>query len=256
MIPNYFKIAWRNILQHKSYSIINVFGLMVGMSACILIGMYVKEELSFDTFHQNSDRIAAISTEHAFFGNMVSTPYPLADAISSQVPEAIATTRLHHSDPLRLRKDENNFIEIRDIRYAESSFFEVFSYQLILGSEQQSLSAPNQIVLTEESSRKLFGDENPLGKSIAWAQQDTLIYLDVTGVVENPPENTALPFNGLLSFNTLNESRRPVDGWGMYSFSTFVLFNSPEAVQRSTEKLASIAEANHDQNIPEFSAIF
>jgi len=255
MLKNYLKIAWRNILQHKSYAVINVFGLMVGMSACILIGMYVKKELSFDTFHQNSDRIAAIATEHAFFGNMLSTPYPLADAISSHVPEAKAATRLNHSNPFRLSKYDNNFIEISNVRYAEPTFFDVFSYRLIHGNEQQSLAAPNQIVLTEISSKRLFGDKNPVGESIAWAKQDTVVYLEVTGVIENPPANTAVPFNGLLSFNTLSENRRPVDGWGMYSFSTFVLFNNAEALQQSSENLTSIAEANFENNVPVFSVI-
>jgi putative ABC transport system permease protein len=87
MIINYLKITFRNILKHKSYSTINVFGLMIGMSACILIGMYVKEELSYDDFHTDSEKIAAISIDHAFFGKMIATSYPLADAISSQIPE-------------------------------------------------------------------------------------------------------------------------------------------------------------------------
>ncbi|MEX0609577.1 MAG: ABC transporter permease, partial [Balneolaceae bacterium] len=255
MLKNYFKIAWRNILQHKSYSIINIFGLMIGMCACILIGLYVKEELSFDNFHQNGDRIAAISTDHAFFGYMLSTPFPLADAINSQISEAEAATRLNHSNPLKLGVDENNFVEIDNIRYAEPSFFDVFSYQLIQGNEQQSLAAPNQIILTEESSRNLFGNNNPIGKNIAWVKQDTMIYLEVTGVIENPPVNTAIPFNGLLSFNTLSENQRPVNGWGMYSFSTYVLFNNQKALQQSSEDLEAIAGANHDNDVPVFSAI-
>jgi putative ABC transport system permease protein len=255
MIKNYFKIAFRNIRQHKSYAIINVFGLMVGMSACILIGMYVKEELSYDDFHQNSDRIAAISTDHAFFGNMQTTPFPLADAISSQIPQAEVATRMNQSNPIRLSIDETNFIEISDVKYAEPTFFEVFSYDLIQGNKQKVLEAPNQIVLSSQTSKRLFGDMNPVGERIAWAKQDTVISLEVSGVIENPPGNTAIQFNALLSFNTLSESQRPVDGWGRYSFSTFVLFKDAKALQQSTENLASIAEANHGANVPVFSPI-
>jgi putative ABC transport system permease protein len=256
MLFNYLKITFRNILKHKSYSAINVFGLMIGMTACILIGMYIKEELSFDDFHENKDRIAVIAIDHAYFGTMATTPYPLADAISSQIPEAEAATRFGYSSNMLLSKDDrSNFIEISQVKYAEPSFFDVFSYELISGNQKTALSAPNQVVLSSESSKKIFGDTNPVGKSIAWAQRDTVVFLEVSGVIEDTPANTAVPFNALISFNTLSERRRPVNGWGNYSFSTFALFKNAEALENSHESLASIAEANNKGHIPVFFTI-
>lgn len=255
MLKNYFKIALRNISKHKSYSLINILGLTIGMSASILIGMYVKEELSFDDFHKDSDSIAAISTNHPYFGEILNTPYPLADAIVSEIPGAKSATRLRFSSPLRLSKSPNNFIEITDARYAEPEFFDVFSYRLIYGNQEIALTAPHQIILTEESSKKLFGNKNPIGESLTWAQRDTLVYLEVSGVIENPPSNTSVPFKALLSFSSLAEDQRPADGWGMYSFNTFVLFKNAELLHQSIEKLSAIAEANFERYKPNFSAI-
>lgn len=244
MLKNYLKIAWRNLIHHKSYTLINIFGLAVGMACCVLISLYVKEELSYDNFHDKSERIVAFGVEGGFFGRTLSTPYPLADALIDEIPEVGQAVRIDGTGSLNLSRDRQNFTEIEDGKYAEPSFFDVFSFDLISGSKEKALSAPNSIVLSQSNSRQIFGNENPVGQSLYWQKRDTLISLEVTGVVEDEPRNSSIEYGALISFETMEQNRLDPTAWTSFYLATFAVLQSPDALASLPAKLDTLAN-NH-----------
>src|SRR6056297_1380967 len=136
MLNNYIKIAWRNLLRHKSNTFINLSGLAVGLACCILIALYAREELSYDRFHENSDSIVTLGVEHKQFGTMISTPYPLAMALEEEVPEVERATRLRSIQNLNLSRDGQDYITIDQIQYSEPGFFDIFSFDLLYGNKE------------------------------------------------------------------------------------------------------------------------
>lgn len=246
MLKNYIKIAWRNLIKNKSYTAINILSLAVGMTCCLLIGLYIQEELSFDTFHINVDRIAAIGNESGFWGTSLITPYPLADALVEEIPQVESAVRLLNSRGLLLSKDGRNFIEIENGQFTSNSFFDIFSFNLLSGNEDNVLSSPNSIVLSEVVAEQLFGSENPVGQSLFWQQRDTLTALQVSGIIENQPKNSSIQYRALISMNTLSESRRSPDSWGGSSYYTFALLQTSEAISSMDDPLLSLVERHYE----------
>lgn len=255
MIKNYIKIAWRNLVRHKSNTIINLSGLSVGLACCILISLYAREELSYDRFHENSDSIITLSVEHQQFGTMISTPYPLATALEEEVPGVERATRLTSIQNLNLSRDGQDYITIDQMRYSEPGFFDIFSFDLLYGNKDYALEAPGQIVLTKRISQQLFGEINTVGESVYWMQKDTTIVLEISGIVDNPPQNSSITFDALVSFETFPERYRQPDSWGAYSFSTFALLNRPEARNVLDEHLEVIASRHYDNANSRFLSI-
>lgn len=246
MYRNYLKIAWRNLTQHKSYALINLTGLAVGMACCILIGLYVQEELSFDEFHEDADRIAVVGSNSSFFGRMLATPYPLATALSEEIPQVEMATRTNSTGSLNLSVNGQEFTQIESGKYAEPSFFDIFSFELLVGSESESLAAPNSIVLTESAAMQLFDSPNPVGETVRWQKSDTLLTLEVTGIVEEPPYHSSVNYGSLVSFTTMPENQRLEDGWGMYSHSTYALLRSSESFDVMEEQFQRLVENNFE----------
>jgi len=215
------------------------------MTCCILIALYVQEELSFDEFHKNADKIAVIGSNTS----QIYTPYPLANTLSEEVPEVEKTVRLHNirrsTGPLRLSRDGQSYIKLNEGKYTESSFFNIFSFSLVKGNPTNALSNPNSIVLTQQSSRQLFGGEDAIGESLYWQQRDTVLILQVTGISEDVPSNSSIQFDGLISYDTMPESSRQRTTWDAYSHQTFALMQSSEALQVLSKRLATIAEMHY-----------
>jgi len=255
MLNNYIKIAWRNLLRHKSNTFINLSGLAVGLACCILIALYAREELSYDRFHENSDSIVTLGVEHKQFGTMISTPYPLAMALEEEVPEVEGATRLRSIQNLNLSRDGQDYITIDQIQYSEPGFFDIFSFDLLYGNKEFALEAPGQIVLTKRTSQQLFGEINTVGESIYWMQEDTTIVLEISGIVDNPPQNSSITFDALVSFETFPERYRKPGSWGAYSFSTYALLNGPEARNVLDEHLDVIANRHYDNANSKFISI-
>lgn len=245
MLKNYIKIAWRNLIRNKSYTVINILGLAVGMACCLLIGLYIQEELSFDTFHENADRIAAIGKESGFFGMSLITPYPLAEALVEEIPQVDKAVRLLSTNGFLLSKERQDFIKVENGHYTSNAFLNIFSFKLISGNEGDVLSSPNSIVLSETAAKQLFGSENPVGQSLYWQQRDTLTTLQVSGIIENQPRNSSIEYGALISMNTLPENRRPPDSWGASSFYTFALLQSPEAFSLMEDQLQAVVETHY-----------
>ena len=244
MFWNYLKIAVRNLLRHKSYTLINLFGLTIGMACCILIALYAREELSFDTFHAQADRIVAIGTETSYFGRSLSTPFPLADAMVNELPEVTEATRTSTAGKWQVSRDGETFIELKEPLYTEPTFFDVFSFHLLRGNRATALTAPNSIVLTRQTSERLFGADDPLGKSITYPQEDTALNLQVTGVVEDVPRNSSIQFDALISMTT---QEKFIDrSWSSFNYYTYALLHSSEDLNTLPAKLASLAKTHSE----------
>jgi putative ABC transport system permease protein len=164
MFRNYLKIALRNMKRHKTFSIINISGLVVGLTCFILIFLYVRYERSYDTFHENSDRIFRVTIQDPGNDTFASSPAALAPTLMDEFPEVRAATRFSPVDRLLLTKEDKSFYE-RGL-FADEYFFDVFSFLLIRGNKKRILDNPDSIVISKRIAMKFFGNENPVGKTL------------------------------------------------------------------------------------------
>ena len=170
MFLNYLKISFRNILKHKGFSFITVFGLAVGLAAFIIIALYVQFELSFDGYHENADRIYRMvrekpTSEATVFTKTAVTPAPLGPALKEEFPEVAAYARLFKSQNVLITSGEEHFLEKR-FYWADPGIFDIFSLPMIKGNPAAALDDPSAVLMSERTARKYFGDSNPLGKVV------------------------------------------------------------------------------------------
>lgn len=218
MLKNYFKIALRNIKRHKGYSIINISGLAIGMACCILILMYVTDELSYDKFHEQNDRIFrinAISSIGTTTRHYATVPPALATGLADSIPEIEAFTRLMDQDSIR--GDVNGInVEITDCFFVDSDFFNIFTYEFLEGNPETAIENPDSIVITEETALRIFGEGSPMGKTIDLGR-DRLV--QVSGVLKNIPNNSHIQFNSILPFSFIRDQEgNPADFSGANYF--------------------------------------
>jgi putative ABC transport system permease protein len=195
MLKNYFKIAIRNVFKYKGYSFINLFGLSIGIACFILIFLYVWNEMNYDNFHNDVDRIYRIyEIDKTPNGEslLASTSDPLPGVLKNDYPDLGNITRLFYQYESWITVNRNSFKE--DIYFTDPSFFEIFSFPFIKGNSKTALENINSVVLTEELAKKYFGNEEPMGKILTTRNQDFI----VTGVLKNLPPNTSIKFNILM----------------------------------------------------------
>ncbi|MGD9346299.1 MAG: ABC transporter permease [Candidatus Aminicenantes bacterium] len=197
MIRNYIKLALRSLQKHKAYSFINISGLAIGMSCCILILLYVADELSYDTYHEKANRIyrvGAISSIGTTTRHYATVPPALAPELVDAIPEVEASVRIFDSFELQGRLDGEN-IRIPDVFFMDSTFFDVFTHKFIAGDRDKVFANPDSIVITEATARRLFGEIDPIGKTISLPPERSLL---VTGVIKDVPKNSHFIFNGII----------------------------------------------------------
>ena len=205
MIRNYFKVAFRNIKKNKVYSIINIFGLSIGLACVILIFLFIKDELSFDKFHENSDNIYRLTTNfHKADGSisqkMTSVVIPHGPAMKEFFPEVNRCVRVN---PQEFTVKHDNYIEEETVTLVDRDFFEMFSFPLISGNPSVVLSQLNSIVLTESIVKKYFGNSDPIGKILTLIYGDYVNEFIVSGITQNPPSNSTITFDMLVNFESL-----------------------------------------------------
>jgi putative ABC transport system permease protein len=224
MFKNYLKIALRNIRKQKGYAFINIAGWAVGMTVCTLIMLWVQNELSYDRFHQNADRIYRLTLE-AHLGAPQSAPVaptPAGPAMARVYPEILKAARMERPRRSLIVFGDKEFYE-EGIGTVENSFFEIFSFPLLAGDPKTALTRPYTAVIAETTAKKIFGTESPLGKFLKLG--DGKDYA-VTGVFKDVPGNSHINFNLLRSFETLvAENRAATENWFSISTYTYLLLD-------------------------------
>lgn len=250
MFRNYIKIALRNLRKYKGYSLINILGLAVGIAVCMLIFQYVSHELSYDKYHSKSDRIYRITLDHPR-SHIAVTPSMILPTMQRLFPEVEVGVRLFDVgtfQPLVVRYEDRVFEE-RKIVYADSSLFKVFDFKLLSGNPETALTRPNTIVLTREMSKKYFGNESPLGKSIEIGSRE----FEVTGVMENIPDNSHFTYDFFASMITRSGwSELSDDTWKSASFYTYLVLDERAKAADLKQKVNSFIKENFSDN--EFAA--
>ena len=205
MFKNYLKIALRNLLKHKAYSTINISGLAIGITCCLLITMYVQDELSYDRHHEKADRIYRLIVDifppnDGPVDHYATSGPGVAPVLEADFPEIERAVRIRKVSDALVTRGQNALYE--DFHFADSTFFEVFDCSFLAGDPKTALSDPFAIVLTETMSRKYFGNREILGQSIV---VDDTLQFKVTGVIEDIPPNSHFAFDFLSSFPTLQK---------------------------------------------------
>jgi putative ABC transport system permease protein len=227
MFNNYLKIAFRNLKRYKAYSLINIAGLAIGIACCLLIVLFVRDELSFDRFHEHKNQIYRVIVQQPgqFYMNtdyLAVTPAPLASALKEEFPEVITATRFDQSVNVIISTENKRFYE-DGFLWADDRFFDIFSFPLLKGDPSKALSGPYSMVISERMAHKYFGDEDPIGKILAFSNRHDFT---VTGIMKDVPPNSHLQFDFLASLMTLKSIRGQEDyleSWGNYSYYTYIL---------------------------------
>ncbi|RRB11461.1 ABC transporter permease [Larkinella knui] len=191
MIRNYLKIAIRNLRKHRGFTFINIFGLALGLACCLLIMLYVVDELSYDRFHEKADRIYRINTDIKFGGNdmhMATSPDPMGPTLLKDYPQVENFVRLHGRGTFLVKQTgQTNNLRENDILYADSTLFDVFTLPLVSGNPKRALVEPNTVVISESAAKRHFGNQNPIGKTLLF---DNKFTYRVTGVMRDIPANS------------------------------------------------------------------
>ena len=245
MLINYFKIAFRNMFRHKGYSAINVIGLSVGLACVLLISMIIWNEISYDRFHVNKDRIYRVYIQGKQGNDIINAApvmIPFAPAAEAQIPEIKYAVRISNRGILSSYNDKKFY---EQAAFVDDKFFEVFSFPFIAGDPATALTAPNTVVITQKTAEKYFGSESPVGKSLIFDSKEPFL---VTGVIKDLPFNSHIQDDIFASFNTYNKSNFPrIDAWGAFSNDfTYILLKpgiNPSAVEK---KLNDVIATNTD----------
>ena len=205
MLSNYIKSARRTLAKNKVYSIINISGLTVGITCCLLISLYVRDEMSYDKFFDDSDRIYRVALERVYPTNtryFGSSPVNMAPTILDNYPEVEEAGRLHRlffQNEVVVSVEDRNFIENKYL-FADNNFFRVFSLNFVEGNPETALDAFNKVVINQSTAKRYFGNVSALNRTY---QIDTTSYI-VSGVIEDLPANSHMSFDILGSIESLN----------------------------------------------------
>lgn len=201
MFKNYFKTGWRAISRYKSYSIINIFGLTLGIASCLVIFLIVQYELGYDKFHKKASRIYRVTLNAIDFNPSVSMA--VVPAIRNDFPELEEVSQVWYQQSGLITVGQTKYDE-KDFAFADGYLPSVFDYDWMEGNPKNALAEPNSVVLTEHIAYKYFGNKEAMGRMIRLENQYNL---KVTGVIKDLPGNTHLPFNFLVSFETVRKER-------------------------------------------------
>lgn len=260
MIAYYFRLFTRTLFRQRMFSAINLMGLTAGIVSSLFIYLYVSHEMSYDKFHANADRIYRINQTFIWGDDnnqlFASLGPGVAHAITAEVPEAKHVTRiLPPGNSLMTYNGPGNktvSFEQSGILAVDSNFFKVFSFNLISGNPDEALRNADAIVLTESAARKYFGDEEPIGKLIQSDKFDvdqTPRVLQVTGVVADPPTNSYIDFDVLVSMSTFPRVKRASWSWVWTMFETFVLLDDKASASNLVSKLNVLPKKYAEQTL-------
>jgi putative ABC transport system permease protein len=249
MFRSYLKVALRNLWKNKGYSAINIFGLSVGLATCLLIFLYVWDEISYDRFHTKAERIFRINSDIRFGGldmTLAVSSDPMGQALKADYPEVEQYTRIYASSGAKLLRKGNDFINEPDVAHADSTFFEVFDFPLVAGNPKTALNDPNTVVVSETAARKYFGTTDAIGKLIETNDKESY---KVTAVMKDMPSNSHFRFHLLFSMDNVDYT------FGTYlshNFHTYLLLKKGVSAQAFEKKFPAYLDK---YVLPQASAI-
>ncbi|MEQ9405850.1 MAG: ABC transporter permease [Cyclobacteriaceae bacterium] len=225
MLKNYFNVALRNLLKHKFYSLLNILGLSIGLACFMLISLFVKDELSYDQYFNDSDRIHRVDFAATLNGSDIIAAQggaPMAAALKKDYPEVQDATRIRNSGNWFVRKKEGaETFKEENVMMADSNFFDFFSNRLIYGESKGALNRPNTLVIDLTTSKKIFGNDiNPVGEVLVL---DNRFDYEVAGVYEDFPQNSHFHHNMILSMSSFQWTTN--NNWLSTNFNTYVKLN-------------------------------
>jgi putative ABC transport system permease protein len=230
MLKNFLKTGARMLLRQKGYTVVNITGLAVGVAVCLLILLWVQDELRYDRFHENADRIYRTIWDGKFGDNQWSIPLgpvPVGETIRSQFTEVESATQLIRQG--RTIRHRGEYIIENDFLFVDEHFFDVFTVDFISGRPETALQNPDAVVLTEETGRRYFGEDDPIDKILELADGSIL---QVTGVVRQFPSHSHIRFDFLANITSLPIYRQRIDDWGSATaFTYFVLHDGTGGVE-------------------------
>jgi putative ABC transport system permease protein len=237
MLRNYLKTAFRNLWKNKGFSAINIIGLAIGLATCLLIIIYVMDELSYDRYNKKADRIYRVDGEIKFGGNhmvLAVAPAPAGPAMLKDYPEVEKEVRFRGYGGFLARKGSQNIREDAVI-YADSTLFDVFTLPMISGDPHTALVAARTIVITEKAARKYFDATDVVGRTLL--VNDRIPY-KITGVIRDLPEQSHFHFDFFVSLSGAEESRN--DEWLSNNFNTYILLREGADPHRLEGKLSGM----------------
>ena len=250
MLKNYLKVALRTLRKQKLYTMLNIVGLAIGLACFMLIMRYVQYELSFDRFHEKADRIHRMVVRvpsWVYLGNdhFSLTPAPLAKTLVNEYPEVAHATTLKTLNALLGYGDEHFYEPGLE---ADAYLFEVFTFPMRIGHPETALAEPNTIVLTQSLAEKIFGDENPMGKTLTFQNQEAYT---VTGVIEDVPDNAHFTFSFVRSLVSSSDYLGALDYWSRISWYTYFVLQEEAAYAPLQAKMEALAETYYPDENPE-----
>jgi putative ABC transport system permease protein len=251
MLKSYLRITWRNLLAQKAFSFINITGLAIGMASAALILFWVQNELSYDQFHNKKDQLYEVYNRSVFDGRLWcwgTTPKIMSKTLKSDYPQVEETARINNCNFLFTIGDKHLNIQGN---ITDPGFLTMFSFPLINGNSHTALSNVNSLVITEKLSKKLFGDENAMGKVI---KIDSNAYFTVTGVMKDLPNNTKFDFEYLLPWSYLKKIGGDDPNWGNNSCQTYALLK-PGTTEASANKSVINITRSHS-NVKDIDVFF
>ena len=234
MLKNYLKISWRNLVKYKTFSIINISGLAIGLACFILIALYVLDELSFDRFHEKSDRIYRVNSEIRMGGSdlrLAVASDPMGATLKHDYPEVEEYVRLYASSGSKLIKKGSSFITENNVAHADSTIFNVFTLPAIAGVTKTALNEPNTVVISKSAAIKYFGTHEAVGKTLETDDNNSTLY-KVTAVIKDIPQNSHFHFDFLFSMDNVSYD---FGDYLSHNFHTYILLK-PGTDYRTFEK--------------------
>lgn len=221
MLKNYFNVALRNLVKHKFYSLINILGLSIGLTCFLMISLYVVDELSYDSYHADGERIYRMD----FSGNLNGSEFitalasaPAGPTMPEEFPEVESSTRIRGTGNWVIkRKNEDNSYNEDEVAFVDQNFFEFWSFNLIKGDPKTCLERPNTLVINQSMAEKLFDGEDPIGQVVVLDNDEDW---EVTGVYEDMPSNSHFTYNFMLSMASREEAQQKF--WMSFNFNTYL----------------------------------
>jgi len=248
MIKNYFKTAWRNLLQNKTFSLINIFGLALGMTCSLVIMLWLNDEMKKDKFHQNGKRLYRVMENQFYSGNVSTfdaTPGILAENIVKDIPDIqMASQMLWEEEPLFT---VDNTYDKEKGRYVEKDFLRMFSFKLTKGDPVTALARPDAVVISKKLADKYFKGRDPVGKMIRIDNTDNVM---VTGVLDEIPKSSSLTFDFLMSFEQWRKKNDWAKDWGNNGPRCYVMLAPNTSVDKVNAKIKNyIKTKNKESNV-------